>query len=167
MAKTVKITITGVSQQFTITWQGEHYEAYSGTLPTTISSGGTLQIRLKPSANYKFTNQTTVQITGMTGQGAMLTWDEYQIAANTPSGNVTIKVTGVVLREYFAITNNITHVHKVSGPDTVQEFGGAELTYAADTGWLLPEPTPTVVGATVGSWDKDTGILIIENAVGQ
>lgn len=167
MAKTVKITITGVSQQFTITWLGEHYEAYEGTLPTTISSGENLQIRLKPSANYKFTNQTTVQITGMTGEGEMLLWDEYQISAHTPTENVTINITGLVLRENVTINNNLTHVHKVSGPATVLEYGDAELTYAADAGWLLPEASPNVQGATVSSWNNNTGVLKITNAKGQ
>jgi len=69
-------------------------------------------------------------------------------------------------RVSYAISASMTNATAATtNPTKIKEDGTATLVYTADTTYSLPESV-TVTGATLVSWDKATGTLVIKNPTG-
>lgn len=137
----------------------------SGTHPTTINAGSTLQLNYTAATNYNLPDTVTVT-------GATSTWEKSTgtLTISNPTANVSITIAGVL--STVTVTYNLTHCTSAStNPATVAIGGSADLKFVADSGYEL-NATPTVTGATLVSWDypvaddKTTMVAGIENVTG-
>lgn len=115
-----------------------------------------------------YTLPETIVITGVAGLGTGYTWtvasdgQSAQLKILKALGDITVKVEGVV--ETYAITTNLTHATKESGPSTIAYGASATLVFAFPTGYEAPADV-TVTGATK-SWTAGTATLVLSNPTG-
>nr|DAG04088.1 MAG TPA: hypothetical protein [Myoviridae sp. ctbEa13] len=130
----------------------------SGTHPTTIGAGKSVELNYTADTNYNLPDSVSVD-------NATSSWQKStgRLLVSNPTGDVTITITAV--RITYSITENLTNVTK-SGthPSVIAAGQTLVLNYAATTGYNLPD-TVTVTGAT-SDWKPATGVLTITNATG-
>lgn len=151
----VSITINGVAQTYNVTTSLANCSKKSG--PTTVTYGGTATFVFAATNGYDLPSLVTVD-------GATI--DSY----NQSTGTLVIKdVTGPVnitvmaVAKTFTVTMNLTHMTKTSGPTSVRYNGTASFVLAADTGYVLPfSMAIKITGATLNSWNRQTGVLSIK-----
>lgn len=130
----------------------------SGTHPTTIGAGKSVELNYTADANYTLPDSVSVD-------NATSSWQKStgRLLVSNPTGDVTVTVTGV--RITYAITENLTNVTKTgTHPSVIAAGQTLVLNYAAATGYNLPD-TVTVTGAT-SDWKQATGALTITNPTG-
>ena len=130
----------------------------SGTHPTTIGAGKTVELNYTANTNYNLPDSVSVD-------NATSSWQKSTgtLVISNPTANVTVTVVGV--RITYSITENLTNVTKTGTHPTVIAAGQTlVLNYAAATGYNLPD-TVTVTGAT-SDWKPATGVLTITNPTG-
>lgn len=121
--------------------------------PATIVENGSVDITITPSIGYKL--PTNVSVTGAT-----YTYSAGVISLSNPTDDVVISATCPAATSY-SITVTESHCSH-TGASSIYEESTATLTFTADSGYELPSSI-TVTGATVQSYTKATGVLILEN----
>ena len=115
-----------------------------------------------------YTLPETITVTGVATDG--YTWvvaDNGLTATLTitaATGNVTVTVTGAL--ETYAITMNLTHASKASGPSTIAYGTTATLKFNFDTYYEAPDQSAITVTGADFTWDKATATMGLSNATG-
>lgn len=139
--------------------------------PTVVPSNTTAEnpVILKFNKATGYTLPASVVLDGIADDG--YTWAVSSdgtvgtITIIAPTGNITGTITGVA--ETYAITTNLTHATKESGPSTIAYGASATLKFSFPTGYEAPDKTAiTVTGVKDFTWEKGTGTMVLLNAQG-
>lgn len=124
-----------------------------------MTKGGSIYLYFTGNAAYNLPDTVTVT-------GARADWDKAtgKLLLRSPTGDVTVSVTGVPVTTY-TITANLTNLTAAeNNPTSIKQGGNVELCVSSPSGYSLPE-TITVTGAT-SVWDKYNGKLTLSNPTG-
>ena len=127
--------------------------------------GSTVTLIVAPADGYALTSVFYVKDGGSSTSATSLGDGTYKIEFVMGGSDVTITVSGTALAAY-SVTLNLTNCTKTNGPTSVVSGGEATFVFAASQGYALPSANPTVSGATITSWEKATGTLVIGSVTG-
>lgn len=136
---------------------GNSFQAEEGSTVTLIVAAA--------SSSYALTNVTYVKDGGSSTNATSLGDGTYKIEFVMGSSDVAIAVSGTAVAAY-GVTLNLSNCSKVSGPTSVVSGSEATFVFEAEQGYALPSANPNVTGASVKTWTKSTGALVIENVAG-
>lgn len=151
----VKISIEGEALSYSITPTLSYVDAAADNA-TSIKTGETKTLTYTTQEGYELPDAVEVS-------GAVGSWNkaEGSLTISNPTAKVIFTINGVA--KSYTITSVLSQVTEAEGDATSITYGGtATLTYTAKDGYELPEEV-TVTGATINSWTKSTGVLVIEN----
>ena len=154
------VTITNSLSNSVITRNGEPVSS-----SFQAEEGSTVTLIVAPADGYALTSVSYVKDGGSSTSATSLGDGTYKIEFVMGGSDVTITVSGTALAAY-SVTLNLTNCSKVSGPTSVVSGGEATFVFAASQGYALPSANPTVSGATITSWEKATGTLVIGSVTG-
>ena len=124
-----------------------------------VEEWSTLTLIVEAASGYALTTVTS-STTGATvtdlGNGT------YSVAIVMGGSNVTLNVTASTSETPFSITYNVTHCEATTAPESVLRNSSATIVLGQVTNYLLPLAVE-VIGATLSSYDRQTGTLVISN----
>lgn len=151
----VKISIEGEALSYLITPTISHVDAVADNA-TSIKTGETKTLTYTAQEGYELPDSIEVS-------GAVGSWNKAagSLTISNPTAKVTFTINGVI--KNYTITPTLSQVAGAEGNATSITHGGTvTLTYTAKDGYELPDEV-VVTGATINSWTKSTGVLVIEN----
>ena len=154
----VKITMTGSIKRYVIKYSLSNVTANPSN-PIAISHKGSATLKFSPSPGYLLPEDIT--ITGATRQS----WNSSLgiLVIKNPTDNVNITVNGKIIN-YEIIYDLSNIISNVENPSSINYGETKTLNFTPKTGYTINSEAE-ITGATVSSWNSDSGILVIKNPV--
>lgn len=127
-----------------------------------VEEGSTLMLIVEASSGYALTSVTS-STTGATVTD--LSNGTYSVELVMGGSNVALNIIAVAARTYN-VALSLVGCTMSSGPTSLPAGSNGVFVFSAKTNYALPSTNPSVGGASVSSWNNNTGELIISNVTG-